>query len=302
MKPGSLIRNAFVGFIWVFVLMAAVGACLGGGADEASDDDTTVEASDDTEELEDADDGEYSVLITVEDEGGEPVENADVTFVHDDAMIFVTREDRQTDAEGQVEITTEGGSTSIEVSASGYEDRDLDATIDSDDEVTVVLEEEVEEPDPPEEESDDNSDDSTSDAAGEVEASEDIDSSSEGSFTAEEYGALAAIVYQDNTNGEWLGYSESGGVGYAEVSSGSYGDTNVLAGEIGTVSGTYVSYVTDEDSDAPDRLVVFVYEADGVTEAGEYYIEAEWAVAYSNGELTDEEYSQRVFGTIETYD
>jgi len=105
-------------------------------------------------------------------------------------------------------------------------------------------------------------------------------------------------------DGEVVSYEESDGVGELVVVSHAQGDTGALAAEMGQVAGGYAGYAAHPENppeDPPDRLEVIVADQTG-QEVGEYRVETEWAEQYQAGELTNEEYSELVLGTVEVYD
>jgi len=106
-------------------------------------------------------------------------------------------------------------------------------------------------------------------------------------------------------DGEVVSYEESEDLGELEVISLSYGDTGALATEMGQVAGAYTAYVANPDNppeDPPDRLEVTVLRPGDEFEVGDYYVETEWAEQYESGEITSEEFTQRVLDTIEVND
>jgi WD40 repeat protein len=147
---GGGAKAGVVAGVYGFVLWGLLMAV--GGGEEAQSSASDAGSSD--EET-----GDYTVVVTVVDDNNDPIENAEVEFVHDDAIIFNTREDQQTNQDGQATFETEGGSITINAEADGYESGSADVTIESDDEVTIALDSELE-PEP--EEADDSSEDEAS--------------------------------------------------------------------------------------------------------------------------------------------
>lgn len=68
-----------------------------------------------------------------------------------------------------------------------------------------------------------------------------------------------------------------------------------LASEIGYVAGAYAGMVGEGHTS--DRMEATILAASGEP-AGTFYVEYEWAEAYENGEISDEEFSQRVISTL----
>lgn len=112
----------------------------------------------------------------------------------------------------------------------------------------------------------------------------------------EEFEAVLDVTYEPPVHE----YEEVDETGYLVVTSHSFGDTNVLAEEMGTVAGVYAAYVDEEAVDEPpEQLVVEVREIDGETVAGTYSIDIEWMEAYNDGELSGEEVALLIMETIE---
>lgn len=70
------------------------------------------------------------------------------------------------------------------------------------------------------------------------------------------------------------------------------------ASNIAMIAGGYAGFISRDDVDAPEGMDVDVYYPDG-TKLGTWRVETEWAVAYNNGQISDEEYLSRVLGTLE---
>lgn len=85
--------------------------------------------------------GDYNLTVTVLDTSDEPIQDATVEILHDDAIIFRTREEIPTDADGQVTFTVQDGTHDIDVSADGYESAEASISVDSDRELTIRLDE-----------------------------------------------------------------------------------------------------------------------------------------------------------------
>lgn len=69
-----------------------------------------------------------------------------------------------------------------------------------------------------------------------------------------------------------------------------------LAEEMGYLVGAYAGVV--DEGYGGERMDVTVLAADGST-AGTFHAERGWAESYNTGEMSDEEYSQRVLQTLE---
>lgn len=70
-----------------------------------------------------------------------------------------------------------------------------------------------------------------------------------------------------------------------------------FAEEMGYLVGAYAGVV--DEGYGGERMDVTVLAADGST-AGTFHAEREWAESYNAGEMSDEEYSQRVLQTLES--
>jgi hypothetical protein len=201
-----------------------------------------------------------------------------------------------------------GGGDSGDNGDDAIEADDVEDAEEADDEATDEAEEDTDDVEETEEDADDSeaeeaveevdeaddADEAVEEEAEEVEAAEEaVDEDDTNGLSDSEYESRASQVYEQQTNGQWLGYSD----GHAEVTSASYGDTNVLASEIGAMAGTYAFWVGE--GGAPERFTVTVYEADGTTVAGTYYIKSEWAEGYNDGSMSDEEFFTNVLNTID---
>lgn len=105
------------------------------------------------------------------------------------------------------------------------------------------------------------------------------------------------LVLESQYDPPVLNYEEMDEWGLLDVVTHSDGSIEQLAYEMGVVAGVYASYV--ETGSAPPVLDVEVYERDEQTVAGWYWIEREWAEDYNAGNITGEEYSERILETVE---
>lgn len=182
----------------------------GGGGEETQSSADSAEASGEES-------GDYTVVVTVVDENSDPIENADVEFVHDDAIIFDTRDDQQTNEDGQATFETEGGSITVNAESDGYESGSTDVTIESDDEVTITLESEPTE-------ADDSSDDDSSSGI-EQRASETYSTSGlvtglspDGETVLFGFGDGNVMVYDEQRDGDVINLGADRSVSHLQVS------------------------------------------------------------------------------------
>lgn len=69
-----------------------------------------------------------------------------------------------------------------------------------------------------------------------------------------------------------------------------------IAGEMGYVAGAYAGMVNEGHTS--DRMEAAILNTNG-ERAGTFYVEYDWAEAYANDEISDEEFGQRVLSTLE---
>lgn len=77
------------------------------------------------------------------------------------------------------------------------------------------------------------------------------------------------------------------------------GDEQQLAGDIGAIAGAYSALV--DDGYETDEMVIYVKQPNG-EDVGEFRASADDAQAHADGELSDQEYAQRVLDSGEVYD
>jgi hypothetical protein len=71
-----------------------------------------------------------------------------------------------------------------------------------------------------------------------------------------------------------------------------------IAGEVAYIAGAY-STMVDSGNDS-ERLEAEVFVLG--TPIGEWYVEAEWAQDFADGEIDEYEFTQRVLETVESYE
>jgi len=108
---------------------------------------------------------------------------------------------------------------------------------------------------------------------------------------------IALLESYTESEGVTLEASVSGDVVYADHTSSAQPEEQ-LAQEMGIVAGSYAGLVS-QGWDV-DRMEVELIGIDG-TPVGAYYVESEWARQLNNDEISDEEFSQRVLETLESY-
>lgn len=299
-EDGGGIQAGISAFVYTIVF---VGVLMGGisafaPVDEAPEEDSEVsegegeaeaEATEEEAEADEAAEDEMStVTITVVDENSDPIENADVEFIHDDAIIFDTRENKPTNSEGIVKFETDTGSNvEINVEADGYETTDASLTVSEDEEITLTLQEEPEDTEqdtePAEEDSGDASveeetkEDTTEETESteqeqqntETEASEDSGSDGDGESDSDESGENTASDSSDSADetessdagievrisysGDWSG--SVGGDGTSSSVEGSGDETIPIDGDPATVAATI-----QKQDDSSDELTVAILE------------------------------------------
>lgn len=283
--------------------------------DEVDQDGEAEEADENVEESVGDDppeeDERHDITVTVTDQDGNAISGANVEFVHDDAIIFVTREDKQTDSDGQVSFETDHDSdVDVNVEADGYEDNSSSFTVSSEENITITLSEETgdgdseSEPAETEESSDENGVDEID--TDEVEAGTDTDEADE-EVTAETDDGLteaeAEQVFQTTLISEGIDpdraeHTESP-VGFTVEYASTVQTQQQLVEEIGYVSGAYAAIVGEGQGEG--GMIVYVYNPQGEL-AFTYFVNDEWAQAYYDDEMSGEEYGERILGTLEIYD
>ena len=257
----------------------------------SEDEEITLTLQEDTEDGETdaaeegdeaAEDEMKTVTVAIVDENGDPIENADVEFVHDDAILLDTRENKQTGSDGIVSFETEADSNvDINVEADGYENTDASLTVSEDEEITLTLQEEPDETgqdtesteedsadaseaDEAEEETEateedqqnteaEASDDSSSDESDDSSSSEGDSSDSSNSGTDETESSDAGIEVRISYSGEWSG--SVGGDGTSSSVDGSGDETIPIDGDPATVSASI-----QKQDDSNDELTVAIVE------------------------------------------
>lgn len=225
--------------------------------------------------------------------------------VHNDAIIFDTRENKQTDSDGIASFETEaGGNVDITAEASGYEEADASLTVTQDEEVTLTLQEVSEETEEAEQdtesgdtEEEENTPDTDEVADETEEAEESVDSEASREFSEEEYLILMETVIEDQGLDVSDIYVEDG---TTHVEYRSYAQTeNELAGELGTVAGAYAGAVGEGHES--EQLQITVLDATG-NEAGTTTLDAGTAEGYYNGEVSGDELTIELLGNLEAND
>lgn len=311
---GGGVKTGVVAGIYGFVIWGVIIA--GGGADDSgesvqasADLEDVDEAADEADDVEssDGEEGNYTVVVTVVDGNSDPIESAEVEFVHDDAMILNTREDQQTNQEGQATFETEGGSVRVNAEADGYESERTGITIESDDEVHITLESE---PEPEPVEADDSATD-TDDTVYESEIVEDeIDpadvgneadsealESEEPDLTAEQIESVFDLTLK-NEGFDLHSATHVDNEFVVEYTSAAMTEDQLI-GEIGYMTGAYTSMTTQ--GHGGDQMIVRGYALDG-THAFTYTVDAERATAWHDNEISDYEFFTPILESLEAHD
>jgi hypothetical protein len=287
------------------ILLGAILSIAGFGGTDTGGTDVEPTAS---EAAADEEIDRHTVTVNVTDDDGNVISNADVEFVHDDAIIFDTRETKQTDDNGIATFETDHDSNvRISAEASGYEDAETRITITESEEVTLALADEPEEVEANDEEATNNTDEREIDTD-EAEARADPDDVDD-ELTAETDGGQVVEQEADQgeispelfeafliTNGFEVEVDQTDGITWVDHTTYE-GEPEELAVEIAGIAGAY-SAMVDSGTDT-EMLWVLVYHPSGELIA-EWWIDSDWAQAYADGEITDEEYLALVLETIET--